>query len=480
MTAPCSHVCLPAPPPAFAHPVCAPQQRALGDEFITPHLTPAVKQIILDHAPPGVQVYFGGLAPVGGVMYGITLSYLVADMTFAMFSMLSVFAYLYFDLGSLLLAAFGFFEIVLSVPLSFVIFAVLGNENVSFLQFMGIFIILGIGADDVFVFMDSYKQSLSIPDLTDEQRFHAGYQRAASAMLVTSATSGCAFFATAISPIPAVAAFGLTMGFMVIINYALVMTWFPSGVLIFHRHCCKGKELCCPAQFNKGDASSRQLNKVEKFFNGPFMDAFKKSNVRRGFLGFFMLAIGVALAVAGGNLEVTGNLPENFDKNHPFTLFRTTAQSKFPAGAGVPKIPVTVFFGIDERDPIDRTGLDAQGNVLANYANFDPDFDITSLATQLAIKELCVTIAADEELVVEQEVYCFVEDFEDFLEGKGLAHGEEEAKMIVSAEYLKFQRSLFSERFSGEKVSHAHTDGATHTHRWRHSTALLKETASSC
>ena len=110
----------------------------------------------------------------------------------------------------------------------------------------------------------------------------------------------------------------------------------------------------------------------------------------------------------------------------------------------MPKIPVTVFFGIDERDPIDRTGLDAQGNVLANYANFDPDFDITSLATQLAIKELCVTIATDEELVVEQEVYCFVEDFENFLVGKGLVHGEEEAKMIVAAEHFKFQPSLFS------------------------------------
>ena len=45
-----------------------------------------------------------------------------------------------------------------------------------------------------------------------------------------------------------------------------------------------------------------------------------------------MLAIGVALAVAGENLEVTGDLPENFDKNHPFTLFRTTGSVEISGG----------------------------------------------------------------------------------------------------------------------------------------------------
>lgn len=121
------------------------------------------------------------------------------------------------------------------MPLSFFFFAIIGNENVSFLQFMGIFIIMGIGADDIFVFMDSYRQSLRLADHEHDAQFHAAYKRAASAMLVTSSTSGCAFFATAISPIPAVSAFGVTMAFMVLLNYALVMTWFPAGVLIFHR-----------------------------------------------------------------------------------------------------------------------------------------------------------------------------------------------------------------------------------------------------
>ena len=47
------------------------------------------------------------------------------------------------------------------------------------------------------------------------------YARSSQAMLVTSCTSGMAFFATAISPIPAVAAFGTTMGFMVFCDFFL-------------------------------------------------------------------------------------------------------------------------------------------------------------------------------------------------------------------------------------------------------------------
>ena len=55
--------------------------------------------------------------------------------------------------GSAFLALCGLFEIALSFPAAYFFHrVVLGVERVSVLQFLSVFVILGIGVDDVFVF----------------------------------------------------------------------------------------------------------------------------------------------------------------------------------------------------------------------------------------------------------------------------------------------------------------------------------------
>ena len=229
---------------------------------------------------------------------------------------------------SFFLAFVGFIEILISVPMSFAIFAIIGNGYVSFLQFMGLFIIMGIGADDIFVFIDAYKQSLR-EDGEPVEKFKRCYARSATAMFVTSCTSGFAFFATAISPIPAVAAFGLTMGFMVFCDFFLVITWFPAGVLIYERYIGK---VCCDKRFsmvlpNESEQKSpvAKLGKMETWFNETFMGWQSNNNVGRGLIAFFAVVMIVCFSTALSNLKVTGDLPANFDDNHPFTQFRTVS-----------------------------------------------------------------------------------------------------------------------------------------------------------
>ena len=215
----------------------AEQHRLLGESFFSTVLAPHLKEKAKEANDLGMTLYFGGLNPVGGVAYGTVLSYLMMDMMFAIGSMVFVFGYLVSQLRSGFLSLMGFFEILISVPMSFGLFALFGSEYISFLQFMGLFIIMGIGADDIFVFIDAFNQSKDLlKDETPEIQFVYCYRRAATAMLVTSCTSGVAFFATAVSPVPAVAAFGLTMGFMVFCDFFLVITWFPAAVLIAERY----------------------------------------------------------------------------------------------------------------------------------------------------------------------------------------------------------------------------------------------------
>lgn len=105
---------------------------------------------------------------------------------------------------------------------------VLQIKWIAFEQFLALYIILAIGADDVFVFMDAYKQSFYAGPKVNkslEIRMSWVYRRAGLAMLITSLTTCAAFVATAASsPIPTLQNFGIFAAGVILIDYALVMS----------------------------------------------------------------------------------------------------------------------------------------------------------------------------------------------------------------------------------------------------------------
>merc|ERR1719265_2837124 len=106
------------------------------------------------------------------------------------------------------------------------------------LNFMSVYIILAIGADDVFVFMDAFNQFSFLP-LYD--RLRQAYYRASKAMLITSLTTCGAFMVTAINSLNDIACFGIFTAVLVAINFFYVITYFSATVLFYERyvhHCC--------------------------------------------------------------------------------------------------------------------------------------------------------------------------------------------------------------------------------------------------
>lgn len=81
---------------------------------------------------------------------GNTFALFMADFVFSLFSMLFIFVYLWFNVGSLVLALAGLFEIICSFPLALFFWRkIMGQNNIDFLTFVGVFLILCIGADDM-------------------------------------------------------------------------------------------------------------------------------------------------------------------------------------------------------------------------------------------------------------------------------------------------------------------------------------------
>lgn len=87
------------------------------------------------------------------------LNILLTDALKALGSMAFVFGYLVFQTGSVFLGIAGMMEIIMSLPFAYAMYTLI--FQFSFLGTfcsMCIYIVLAIGADDIFVFMDAYKQ----------------------------------------------------------------------------------------------------------------------------------------------------------------------------------------------------------------------------------------------------------------------------------------------------------------------------------
>jgi predicted RND superfamily exporter protein len=103
---------------------------------------------------------------------------------------------------------------------------------------MIIYIVLGIAADDIFVFYDAYQQSAEMDKKvmdTVDKRLAYSFRRASKAMAVTSSTTAVAFFANAFSPMIQISAFGIFAGIIVPVNFILVILIFPPAVVWYER-----------------------------------------------------------------------------------------------------------------------------------------------------------------------------------------------------------------------------------------------------
>ena len=127
------------------------------------------------------------------------------DFMMVLFSIGFVFFYMWVHTGAFALAALGMTMITISLPLALALYA----PFVPFftqLHILAVFIILGVGADDIFVFVDGWRQSgrMIVPKTDDAhgrravlvRRMTFTYRRTASAVFNTSFTTATAFFGT--------------------------------------------------------------------------------------------------------------------------------------------------------------------------------------------------------------------------------------------------------------------------------------------
>ena len=188
-----------------------------------------------------------------------------ADLNWAGGSIVFVLIVLCLHTGSFFLGGLGMLQILFSLPTALFFYrTLLQIEFVTQMHVLSIYLVLGIGADDLFVFFDAWVQSEHEPPRVSSTllgRMDYTYKRAASAMLTTSFTTAVAFVTTATSPVMPISAFGVFAAFAVIMNYVLVMTVFPCLVYIWH---VTGRRSCCCCNLLGCCGGSKSVEEVQR------------------------------------------------------------------------------------------------------------------------------------------------------------------------------------------------------------------------
>lgn len=171
-------------------------------------------------------------------------------------------------LRSLFLTCIGLFAILASIPVALFLYTgILQIHYFSSVHVVTFFLILGIGADDLFVWVDAFMQSerywhgirgygskqeaakaniYGTGDLDREilvARLVFTYQRAAGAVFNTSITTAGAFLATAVSPIAPIASFGIFAAITIMVNFVWTIAMYPAVCILFERY-FKGRPFC--------------------------------------------------------------------------------------------------------------------------------------------------------------------------------------------------------------------------------------------
>lgn len=177
---------------------------------------------------------------------------------------LCIVAYMWFHTGSLFIASLSLLNVFMSIPLAIVIYRyILNIQYFTTLNLSVIIIIIGIGADNIFVFHDFWKNSFQVKAIRDKPilRLSKAFKEGASAMFVTSLTSMVAFSACTSSAVMPIRAFGWFATLIVPLIYFQIILVQPFIYFFYELHIMNSSwKQCFCCCFKKGQQAKQPID----------------------------------------------------------------------------------------------------------------------------------------------------------------------------------------------------------------------------
>lgn len=395
------------------------------------------------------------------------------DLAFAIVAIVLVMLFMWLHTGSLFLAATSMFQVILAFPLAYFVYRLIFRiAYFSSLQIMTIFLILGIAADDAFVFVDAWKQSAVVlgANCDLERRMSWTYHRAVKAMAVTSFTTALAFGFTAVSPVMPVGTLGYWAALLVLVQYALIIFMFPCAVIMWHRsfrprsikNCFKRpadaegpalitieddeqnleslensdssaeaereaavhsedvEDAVVGAHGDGGEKKSfwkrifapkdeNEYRIVERFFRYRWSVWVNK--LRYPLFAFALVLFGVSVYFAT-RLEPLTQEESFLPDTHPLLVSTQLIRDAFPSADGQYNVVAILFWGVLG---VDRSSVSRYDPEEIGKAVYDDSFDLKPAAAQQHLLDACASITSNRDLLplyLVDESDCWIRDFQ--------------------------------------------------------------------
>eukprot|EP00924_Labyrinthula_sp_SR-Ha-C_P005077 snap_masked-scaffold_1-processed-gene-20.21-mRNA-1 protein AED:1.00 eAED:1.00 QI:0/-1/0/0/-1/1/1/0/1001 len=354
-----------------------------------------------------------------------------ADLTLLGFAILLVGGFIFLHIGSIFITVSTLVSVLMSIPLGlFLQIGVIRLEYFTVISFTAMFLILGIGVDNIFIFFDQLEQAkllvqpneeekqdlnkedppvapgktLSASDTLFAKRLDHALGQAAESVFVTTLTTAGAFFAASFYPLAPIAEFAIYAGLVVVANFLMLFLVYPSTAVI-HEQYTKSKFCCCINKNYIADVcenalvSEAQLKENEdqsevvevdtwesRFVNNMYLPLMQQKLAPWFSIGFQIILLAIFLGSAS-QLEVPTQVEGNFSPGHMFRNIRDDSSKLFAGAAEEEFLDFQYTFGIKG---IDRDGFSRwEPNGYRGTPVFDEQFSIVSSEAQEHILFVC-------------------------------------------------------------------------------------------
>ena len=369
---------------------------------------------------------------MSALKYAIFNERMIIDLYLSAIAMFVIMIILWVYTRSFIITSLVGLIVVSSLVIAYFIYTkVFAMQFFPFLNILTSVFLVGIAADDAFVYLDIWNASArehrekrgqpsSYEDERDEELINLTAEtmkHASLSMFVTSFTTSAAFFSSLSSEITSIRLFGLYSGISILCMFFLMVTWFPAVVIlertVFSRfnYC---STFCRKLQGTaiKGTCSMKTVvDKLMAWHRAFFAKFLPRIVIKLRYFSvvfFFLLAVGsIIVSTFKPGLQLPSSQDfQMFRESHalekyPLKLkknfyFETTKRTSFP---------VNLVWGIkatdtgDPFDPYDTGSL-----------KWDDNFDIASNDGQRWIRSFIARLKKQQFFAKDQKL-SFIEEF---------------------------------------------------------------------
>eukprot|EP00930_Biecheleria_cincta_P102935 TRINITY_DN9479_c0_g2_i1.p1 TRINITY_DN9479_c0_g2~~TRINITY_DN9479_c0_g2_i1.p1 ORF type:complete len:1070 (+),score=169.31 TRINITY_DN9479_c0_g2_i1:64-3273(+) len=346
------------------------EQQALIESFFSEVFSKKLFTYNSDNPDNGFVIGFSG----GNLFTLSFMATLQGDARFLVLAFLAVLLYVMFMTGSLFLAVISMLQIFACFFSGFHLYRLLfGNPYLGIFHVQAIFLIAGIGVDDVFVFLDHFEAAARADPAHKTNlwaRLSWTWKYSSVAMGVTSITTSVSFFMNGLSGLPGMASFGIFAGSMVVIMYISMCFYFPAAVcfnqrFFKHKQFCFGIEHICnrmcanTSTVRNSDHQEKHKPVLVRFFEHQFSRFILNHRVK--ILLVFLVGIGIHFGTNLPKLVPEKEVPPSLPDSHPVQILIDAYRYDFVREGGSLNTEVNIVFGFDPSTPLNREGTDKLG-----------------------------------------------------------------------------------------------------------------------